>query len=844
MTDDLLQLAITDPPRATSEAERLIASSADPEDLAKAYQALSYVLRQRGDTDEAIATLRSATRHAARVDRQLLVDIRGTLATTLAVAGQPRAALRILDGTLADATGPMRARTYFRRAWVQNYMGRNTSALADMLRAREGLLGTGDSWEGRTLATLTFIQLALGQVHEAELSSLEAERIFRDLGHLEEAELSFHNLGRVAFARGDIPAALDVYSRISPNGLRDATFRLDAFSEECDVYLAAGLISDAARAFDRLEKELEVPDGLRGDLHLTSARVRLATGDYGAAVAAAIEAERAFRRQRRSWYALRARFLQVQGRYHLGEGASLSRSARAVASQLDDERADEAPTALILAGRVATGPTQRELWQRAADYRSQPGALLRAAAWLGVALDRDAASNRGGVLRACGRGFAALDEHRRTLGSSELRALATAHGRELAELALRNAAADGRTLLRWSERWRATALAEPPVTSNEGVLPELASLRDSGRRLAEARAAGDPTEHLETERARLERVVRADHHRRAGPREAGGMQLDVRRLVADVGDGCLVELVDVDGTLHVLVVHGGKVRRRVAGSVDIARQLADHARSALRRAARGRPYDPGDLGERLQETLLGSAADLIPDGPVVITPTGRLHAVPWSMLPTLSDRAFALVPSAAQWQRARAIPRPRRDNVLLLAAPGLGSGGAEVPKLARRYEAATMLRGKKATVDAALAGLDGAALAHVAAHGHFRQDSPLFSSLEMADGSLSVYELERLRRAPYRLVLSACESGVLAPVGADELLGLASALFSMGTAGLVCSIAEVNDDATAALMVDLHDHLAAHPKGGLAEALLAARRAARGDPTREATAAAFLALGI
>ena len=114
----------------------------------------------------------------------------------------------------------------------------------------------------------------------------------------------------------------------------------------------------------------------------------------------------------------------------------------------------------------------------------------------------------------------------------------------------------------------------------------------------------------------------------------------------------------------------------------------------------------------------------------------------------------------------------------------------------------------------------------------------------MADGPLTVHDLERLRVAPYRLVLSACESGVLAPVGADELLGLASALFSIGTAGLVCSIAEVNDDATAALMLDLHDHLTSDAHGGLAGALLAARRAAVGDPTREATAAAFLALGV
>lgn len=246
----------------------------------------------------------------------------------------------------------------------------------------------------------------------------------------------------------------------------------------------------------------------------------------------------------------------------------------------------------------------------------------------------------------------------------------------------------------------------------------------------------------------------------------------------------------------------------------------------------------------MQQTLLGSAAALLPDGPVAISPTGRLHAVPWALLPTLADRPFSIVPSAAQWLRANAVRKPRKQKVLLLAAPGLGSGGSEVPLLTKRHAGATVLRGNKASVENAMAGLDGASLAHVAAHGLFRPDSPLFSSLEMADGPLSVYDLERLRRAPYRLILSACESGVLAPVGADELLGLASALFSMGTAGLVCSIAEVNDDATAALMLDLHDHLVAHPRDGLGGALLAARRAARGDATREATAAAFLALGV
>ena len=118
----------------------------------------------------------------------------------------------------------------------------------------------------------------------------------------------------------------------------------------------------------------------------------------------------------------------------------------------------------------------------------------------------------------------------------------------------------------------------------------------------------------------------------------------------------------------------------------------------------------------------------------------------------------------------------------------------------------------------------------------------MFSSLELDDGPLTVHDFERLTKAPYRLVLSACDSGVMVPVGANELLGLSSALLSLGTAGIVSSIAEVNDEATVDLMLDLHHGLA---KGlGLAEVLLLARERAKGDLVPEATAAAFLALGV
>ena len=118
----------------------------------------------------------------------------------------------------------------------------------------------------------------------------------------------------------------------------------------------------------------------------------------------------------------------------------------------------------------------------------------------------------------------------------------------------------------------------------------------------------------------------------------------------------------------------------------------------------------------------------------------------------------------------------------------------------------------------------------------------MFSALELDDGPLTVHDFERLRRAPHRFVLSACDSGVMVPVGANELLGLATALMSMGTAGILSSVAPVNDAATAELMVEVHRGLDEVDDLGIV--MQRVRERASGDVVREATAAAFVALGV
>jgi CHAT domain-containing protein len=136
----------------------------------------------------------------------------------------------------------------------------------------------------------------------------------------------------------------------------------------------------------------------------------------------------------------------------------------------------------------------------------------------------------------------------------------------------------------------------------------------------------------------------------------------------------------------------------------------------------------------------------------------------------------------------------------------------------------------------------GARLAHVAAHGTFRADNPLFSSLRLDDGPVTVYDLEAVRRAPATLVLSACESGLSDVRPGDELMGLASVLLALGTNVLVASIVPVPDAATRTLMGAFHRRLAQGdaPAAALAAAQL---RVAADGPAGLAAAAGFLCLG-
>ena len=121
---------------------------------------------------------------------------------------------------------------------------------------------------------------------------------------------------------------------------------------------------------------------------------------------------------------------------------------------------------------------------------------------------------------------------------------------------------------------------------------------------------------------------------------------------------------------------------------------------------------------------------------------------------------------------------------------------------------------------ATLRALDGAPLAHLAAHGHHDRENFLFSRLDLADGPLMAYDIQQLTTAPCHVVLSSCDVGRAVVRPGEETLGFTSALLYTGTATVTSSVTRVGDDAAVGMMTAYHRLLAAgtRPAEALAEA--------------------------
>jgi CHAT domain-containing protein len=99
---------------------------------------------------------------------------------------------------------------------------------------------------------------------------------------------------------------------------------------------------------------------------------------------------------------------------------------------------------------------------------------------------------------------------------------------------------------------------------------------------------------------------------------------------------------------------------------------------------------------------------------------------------------------------------------------------------------------------------------HIATHGWFRRDNPMFSSIGLGDAPLNLFDLYQLNLPCELVTLSGCGTGLNMVVGGDELLGLVRGLLYAGAQGVLVTLWDVNDRSTAEFMKLFYEALKIH----------------------------------
>ena len=850
LAQSAFELVEADPSAAAALAERavrLARRQRHPEAEVAALHALSFAQHELGDR-RATRTIRSAIRSGERhgLTRRTALA-RRRLAHDLASRGAVTAAIRELELACAALDQHEQARSEVFRIGVLWYAG----TTAETLRGTEAALATlrahGDAfWEAQLLRNRGGLLAERGETDAAERDLTRARELFEGLGAKAAAFAIEGELAHNALMRGDLPECL---ARLDAIDTRDVSPRLagELSLLRAQATATAHLRSEAFEALSEAQalwrrSGLEDHGG-----RLQAIRLELLAGDAAGARRLAVQAQRSFAAQRRHVYAARAAVLGVAASIAAGSARqSTLRSGRRAARVLADAGwHEEARRAQLLVARAAI-----ELGSPSAARRDLEGCSVllrrgpladRIEAWHVAALLRRSRGDRIGAQRALRTGLRLLEGYRETLGASDLRATASEIGVELARLGLRMALESENTdsMLAWADRLRGSALRLPPVTppDSDELRDRAAELRQVSAELWRAERGQRGTRALLARQVQLEGSIRRLSRHAAGGPAPGSAPPGRQELARALGAKALVELIELDGTLTALTLVDGRVARHPLGPVEPVKEELEWLRFALVRLARrghgaaqqatmrqGAKASAERLGERLMAPLAGPLSDR----PLVIVPTGSLHAMPWAMLPQLRGRPIVVAPSAATWSALQAPPTPRRAKVVLVAGPRLRHATAELAAVGGLYSRPVTLSGRQSTVAAVVEALDGASVAHLACHGHFRADSPLFSSLELADGPLNAYELQRLRHPPELIVLSACDLGTSDARPGDELLGIAAALIGMGTRTIIASVVPVPDAGAKRLMSTLHTHLTAGDAPSVALAKAQESLSARG----------------
>jgi CHAT domain-containing protein len=293
-----------------------------------------------------------------------------------------------------------------------------------------------------------------------------------------------------------------------------------------------------------------------------------------------------------------------------------------------------------------------------------------------------------------------------------------------------------------------------------------------------------------------------------------------------VGDEIVAFINTRDGIEAVRNIGSVATLARLAQQLEVqwdrlgaGRKFAERHMALLERSTRQvlaslyeklvRPLEP-HLNEGVSKESDGAVAPR----KLVIVPHGLLYSVPFHALfdgeSYLLERfEVSYAPSAKVYSLCQTRISRDLDNVLALSVPdpSIPAVTEEVQAVARSFPKVEALNDRRATLAALRAKAPGRGALHLACHGMFRSDNPMFSSLKLHDGWLTAADVLQLDLSGALVTLSACESARNEVFAGDELIGLTRAFLGAGAATLVASMWLVQDETTPELMEMWYEHL-------------------------------------
>lgn len=786
----------------------------------------------------ALRKLDAAARRTEDPDQR--ARIVGTRAVILQRTGQPAAAEQLCRAALATRgiSPHTEAVLIGQLGALAMYGGRFDEAVRLLTRSIVKL-GEDPVAAARTRVNRSVASIQLGRLQDATADLEAAAAAFGELGLSTDAGQARHNIGYVSLLAGDLVAALQQMHEARPFAASSPVAAAIGDIDRAEVLRDAGLTTEAERILSRAVTVFgahRMPQS-RAEAEFNLARSHLLHDPPRARRLAAAAAAR-FRSVDNETWAARADAVVLRA---LLAGGTVARSGGRVRAPRRTPTAEEVESVAAdlerrgFRNEAAALRMSRELWRarhgvdgknrtlRPARSASMEVRLLahEVRAVRAASTGRDAESRRHAAA-----GLDVLGRWQRDFGSLDLQTSIGMHGNGLILAGLAAAVRSGRpdVLFEWSERARHLSQQVIPVRPppDQALAEDLAQLRvlraddPTGSWLADPRAA----ELQHRARARQwSSTGSAAFQDRSTLEELRGALDDDTALIAYIYSGA---------TLTALVV----ARHRTA-IVDIAawpavQRALPGLRADLDMAATVRSGPLADVVRRsLEERLARLSSALLEDAVqvagcrrLVITVPGILNGVPWGMLPAMRGRTFTLAVSATRWLSLRDEARVAPAATGFAAGPRVARGVEEVEAAASAWHGAPVLRGEEATVDAVTAMAADVELLHIAAHGRHAVDNPLFSGLELADGALFGYDIDRMARVPAVVVLSACEVGRSSVRWGEEAIGMTRIWLHAGTRAVIATPVIVADDVACDLLGAMHSGLSA----GLApaEALAAA----------------------